>query len=147
MNEQQRAETFTQIVLEIFRLGGLLVAEGDRMSAPFGLTSARWKILGAIAVAGQAQTVPQIARAMGLTRQAVQRLVDAMHGDGLLQWHDNPEHKRARLLSLTPAAEQAYAQLYQTQSAWALDASAEIAPDALQQTLATLRRISTQFGA
>ena len=78
MEDSQKGPVFTEVVLEIFKLGGLLIHEGDLMTSEYGITSARWKILGAIALVGTSQTVPQIARTMGLTRQAVQRLVDAL---------------------------------------------------------------------
>lgn len=68
MNKAQKGQVFTEIVLEVFKLGGLLVNESDLIGAEFGITSARWKILGAISLADKPLTVPQIARSMGLTR-------------------------------------------------------------------------------
>ncbi len=44
MQSQESHETFTQIVLEIFKLHGLLNAEGDEITKEFGLSSARWKL-------------------------------------------------------------------------------------------------------
>ena len=70
------AAQVTALVLATFRANGALIAAGDMLTAPFGLSSARWQVLGAVALAGQALTVPQVARNMGLTRQSVQRLVD-----------------------------------------------------------------------
>jgi hypothetical protein len=66
------SETLSDLIIEIFRINGRLLAAGDRLVADLGLTSARWQVIGAIAIAGQPQTVPAIARTMGLTRQAVQ---------------------------------------------------------------------------
>ena len=64
MNQSQKGLLFTEIVLEVFKLGGFLVSEGDQMGQEYGITSARWKILGALFLAGEPQTVPQIARRM-----------------------------------------------------------------------------------
>jgi MarR family len=61
----------TAVVLATFRIGGLLLTAGSRLAAHEGLTAARWQVLGAVALAGRPLTVPQIARRMGLTRQAV----------------------------------------------------------------------------
>jgi hypothetical protein len=61
----------TDLVLEVFRLNGRLLAAGDRMTRPSGQTSARWQVLGAINP--EPRTVAQIARVMGLARQSVQR--------------------------------------------------------------------------
>jgi hypothetical protein len=41
----------TELILETFRLNGLLLEAGDRLVADIGLTSARWQVLGAIALA------------------------------------------------------------------------------------------------
>jgi len=93
------------------------LAAGDRLVEPLGLTSARWQVIGAVSLAGQPQTVPSIARAMGLTRQAVQRLVNELVADGLIEGRPNPAHRRANLFALTDLGEAAVA-----------DASARQAP-------------------
>lgn len=142
MSDAQKGSVFTEIVLEVFKLGGLLVSEGDRIGSEYGITSARWKILGALSLAGEPQTVPQIARRMGLTRQAVQRLVDAMHEDNLLLFQGNPNHKRAKLISLSALGKTIYSKLDEKQSNWAITCSAGITQSELETTLSVLERIS-----
>ena len=73
----------TALILEAFRLNGRLLAAGDALVAGLGLTSARWQVLGAVAASPASLSVAQIARGMGLTRQAVQRLANDMERDGL----------------------------------------------------------------
>lgn len=142
MNESQKGTVFTEIVLEVFKLGGLLVSEGDQMGLEYGITSARWKILGALSLAGESQTVPQIARSMGLTRQAVQRLVDSMHEDKLLLFHENPDHKRAKLIRLSELGDAVFSKLDEKQSGWAMKCSTGITKVELEATLSVLKRIS-----
>ena len=142
MDESKKGPVFTEIVLEVFKLGELLVSEGDQMGFEYGITSARWKILGALFLAGKPQTVPQIAKSMGLTRQAVQRLVDAMHKDGFLSFHQNPDHKRAKLISLSDRGRETYLKLHEKQSGWAIACSAGITQAELETTLSVLKRIS-----
>jgi DNA-binding MarR family transcriptional regulator len=142
MNESQKGQVFTEILLEVFKLGGLLTTEGDRMGQEYGVTSARWKILGALFLAGVPQTVPQIARRMGLTRQAVQRLVDAMQKDGLLLFHQNPGHKRAKLIDLTDSGKEIFFKLDEKQSIQANADSSSIPQDDLETTLSVLKQIS-----
>jgi DNA-binding MarR family transcriptional regulator len=132
---------FTALVLEIFRLNGRLLAAGDRLGLPHGLTSARWQVLGALA--GGPRTAAQIARAMGLARQSVQRLVDTMLASGVLASDANPEHRRARLIALTPRGRKLYDAVMAAQAAWA-NRIARGAPvgaiDGACRTLAALRR-------
>ncbi len=140
-----KSDIFTEIVLEIFKLGGTLVAEGDRITSEYALTSARWKVLGAISLAGRPQTVPQIARTIGLTRQGVQRQVDVMRRDGLLEFRENPEHKRAKLISLSKLGKEAYAKLDQKQKKWARSNTHQMSKEELEAALSVLRKVSRQF--
>ncbi len=145
MKHTPQGHAFTEIVLEVFKLSGLLTAEGDRITEAFGLSSARWKILGSLARSDTPLTVPQIARVMGQTRQAVQRLVDIMNKDGLLAFSSNPNHKRAKLVALTTRGKEIYAKLEEKQIPWANQHSSQINETDLATTLATLEKISLYF--
>lgn len=145
MNELDKESVFTNIVLEVFKLGGLLVNEGDQMTSEHGMTSARWKILGAISLTDKPQTVPQIAKSMGLTRQAVQRLVDAMQKDGFVVFEANPDHKKAKLITLSKLGEDTYYLLSKKQSVWAKGCVAKIDKNELNTTLKVLKSISDVF--
>jgi DNA-binding MarR family transcriptional regulator len=112
-------DAITELVLETFRLNGRLLAAGDALVADLGLTSARWQVLGAVALSPVPLSVAQIARNMGLTRQAVQRLADEIEGDGLLRFAPNPHHQRAKLILLTAAGKSAFAAAMKRQAAWA----------------------------
>src|SRR5258708_36722777 len=98
-------DALTELILETFRLNGRLVAAGDALVADLGLTSARWQVLGAIALSPVPLPVAHIARNMGLTRQAVQRLANEMARDGLVRFGANPHHRRAPPGGLSPAGE------------------------------------------
>jgi hypothetical protein len=43
MAKPSKSGTLTDLVIEIFRLNGLLIASGDALVAETGLTSARWQ--------------------------------------------------------------------------------------------------------
>lgn len=89
------------LTLETFRLNGALIALGDAVAAPVGLTSARWQVMGAIAEARGALPVSGLARNMGLVRQSVQRIVDELNALSLVSFEPNPHHRRAKLVQLT----------------------------------------------
>lgn len=108
---------FTELLVEVFRVNGLLLAAGDGLARPAGLTSARWQVLGVVDH-GPA-TVAQVARTMGLTRQSVQQTADALVRDGLVALVDNPAHRRAKLLTLTPAGRTALRYVEEQQAGWA----------------------------
>ena len=117
-------EAATDVVLALFRANGLVLAAGHRLAEQEGLTAARWQVLGAVALAGRPLTVPQIARRMGLTRQAVQATVNQLHRDTLIETSDNPDHRRSPLINLTERGRQKYAALDWQQIAWINELSA-----------------------
>jgi DNA-binding MarR family transcriptional regulator len=114
----QEGEAATDVVLDVFRANGLLLAAGDELAAQEGLTSARWQVLGAVTLAGRPLTVPQIARRMGLTRQSVQASVNRLLADDLVASQDNPDHRRSPLIALTDRGRSAYESLDRRQAAW-----------------------------
>lgn len=147
MKHTHKGQSFTEIVLEIFKANGLLSTEGDRLTKASGLSSARWKVLGALEISKNPLTVSQIARAMGLSRQAVQRLTDVMKKDGLLSYTDNPQHKRASHVVLSDEGKDIYSLISEIQIPWANQNSKDISATDLKTTLTTLRKITTLFNS
>ncbi len=54
------------------------------------------------------QPVSWLARDLGANRQNVQRIVNDLHGEGLVAFAPNPHHRRAQLVLLTEQGQQAY---------------------------------------
>jgi DNA-binding MarR family transcriptional regulator len=108
----------SDLIVSTFRTNGLLLAAGDVLTEEFGLTAARWQVLGAIVFAHHPLTVPQIARRMGLTRQSVHSTVKRLAADGIVQLADNADHRRSQLVSLTELGQAKYRALDQKQAEW-----------------------------
>ena len=111
-------DALTALMLDLFRLNSRLLAAGDRLVAPLGLTSARWQILGAIAAAERPQPVAWLARDLGANRQNVQRIVNDLRREGLVATQDNPHHRRAQLIVLTHKGRDAFDAAMHLQAAW-----------------------------
>jgi DNA-binding MarR family transcriptional regulator len=86
-------------------------------------------------------SVAQIARAWSFARQSVQRVADELERDGLIRYADNPGHKRAKLVQLTPAGAAVLAQIQAAQRAWANELGAQIDADDLERASEILARI------
>ncbi|MGC3874454.1 MarR family winged helix-turn-helix transcriptional regulator [Halomonas sp. GXIMD04776] len=136
---------FTDIALETFRLNGMLVAEGDRLTADLGLTSARWKVLGAIDIEERPLTVAQIARRMGLARQSVQRIVGELQKAGYITLSTNPDHKRSPFVERTIEGERIYAIVMARYVQWANRLAETLDREALAQTFAVLKQMSERL--
>ena len=145
-NRSRAGDAVTHLIFELFRLNGRLVAAGDRLTADLGLSTARWQVLGAIKFG--VFTVSQISRAMGLTRQAVQRVVHDLVGLGLVSLADNPRHRRASLVQLTEAGRAVIKKMDRRQAEWSdwlADAATVASIEAAAHVLMDLRaRLESQ---
>ncbi|TDC34566.1 MarR family transcriptional regulator, partial [Micromonospora sp. KC213] len=135
----------SELVIEVFRLNGRLLAAGDELARPVGLTSARWQVLGVID--DEPRTVAQVARAMGLTRQSVQQTADALGREGFVAFQEHPGDRRTKLMSLTPRGRQALRVVERRQARWANRLAEEMTLAELQAATATLRRLGQHLDA
>jgi DNA-binding MarR family transcriptional regulator len=85
--------------------------------------------------------VPGIARALGQSRQAVQRITDVMVEDGLLLYAENPKHKRSALVTLSEDGKETYNMLREVQDPWAIENTEDIPTEELEITLRLVRRL------
>jgi DNA-binding MarR family transcriptional regulator len=138
-------EAFTEIVLEIFRFNGRLLAAGDQLAAPLRLTSARWQVLGA--VEEQSLSVSQIGKKMGLTRQNVQRIADVLEQEGFVQYEANPAHQRAKLVRLTTKGMRAMRELAHIQVVWANRIASNTTVFEIRAMLNTMSKLVSQLDA
>jgi DNA-binding MarR family transcriptional regulator len=73
-----------------------------------------------------------------LKRQSVQRVADLLVNDGLAVYEDNPHHRRAKLLQLTPEGHSAMSKIENAHRAWADALGAEIGESKLRKASAIL---------
>lgn len=139
------AEALTDLVLTLFRVNNASLVWGDRLVRPFGLTSARWQIMGAIAYADRPRPVAWLARDLGANRQNVQRIVNELAQEGLLRFEANPQHKRAQLLVMTAAGQRAYDQAIRAWDPAADELARDLSPDDLATTLRVLKVLQTRL--
>lgn len=140
-------ETYTAISLAIFRANGALGEWGNLFAAPHGLTTARWQILGAVALAQTPPNVPQIAEKMGVTRQGALKQVDILVQEGLLEALPNPAHKRSPLYRLTEHGQTLLDTISTQWQQHAQQAARHFAPADLQTTLNVLNQLHEYYRA
>ena len=132
-------DAFSELVVRLFRLNGLLAAEGEALTRPAGQTTARWQVMAMIE--HEPATVARIARTLGLARQSVQRVADALEAGGLVAYADNPHHRRARLVGLTSAGRTSLEAIQADQRPWADRLGATIGEADLRRTNAQLDHV------
>lgn len=136
----------TDLVLETFRLNGRLLAAGDKLVEPLGLTSARWQVLGAIHFAETPQPVSWLARSMGLSRQGVQRIANELEKEGLVSFQPNPQHRRASLVVLTKQGRAKYEAADQRQTDWINSLSRDFDVDEIRCALRVINDMRSKLG-
>jgi DNA-binding MarR family transcriptional regulator len=135
-----RGLAVSELAIAVFRANGALMAAGDALTRPAGLTSARWQVLGVIDHAPA--TVADIARTMGLRRQSVQQTADALVADGLALFVENPRHRRAKLLEPTADGRSSLAEVERAHAEWADALAAQLQPSQIEAATAVLRALT-----
>ncbi len=131
-------EAATRVILATFRANGVLLAAGDLLAADESLTSARWQVLGAIAMAERPLTVPQVARRMGLTRQSVHATVARLVSDRLAEHEPNEDHRRSPFVRLTNLGTEKFRTMQRRQARWVNALAADFTLDDLETTARVL---------
>ena len=143
MPHTNAGKAFTELILEIFRFNGRLLAAGDLLAKPLGLTSSRWQVLGAIEE--RPLPVAQIARNMGLARQNVQRLADVLQEEGFAAYSPNPDHQRAKLVCLTDKGQRVVKQLARHQTLWANQVASTVGAADIENALTLVKKLRARL--
>lgn len=94
---------FARFADEVARLRGRIAALFADSRAEAGLAEMELTVLTAAVNAVAPPTVAQIGRSLGHPRQVVQRAANRLAELGLIEFTDNPDHKRASLITATEA--------------------------------------------
>ncbi len=93
------SDLINAIAMETYGVSAAFRRHGEILAKRAGQTQARWQVLRA--ASASTLSVPQIARRLGVTRQHVQRIADALVAESLACYVVNPDHKTSSRLALT----------------------------------------------
>ena len=96
-----RFTDFDRFADEVARLRGRMNELFASTRAASGLGAMELTVLTAVVNAASPPTVAQIGRSLGHPRQVVQRAANQLADRGLVEFADNPDHKRASLIVAT----------------------------------------------
>ena len=138
-------DAMVELIGESFRLNSRLQTTADRMARDIGLTGTRWQVLNAVAQATRPATISDIARWMGLARQSVQQVANALAKDGLIAYQPNPKHQRASIVVVTKKAAKLLEQLDEQRFAWARTVAATLPATDIKVASDILRAVREQL--
>ncbi|HYL58839.1 MAG TPA: MarR family transcriptional regulator [Candidatus Acidoferrales bacterium] len=133
-------ELFNEIAYTYFPLR----AAGDALTARFGQTTAEWGLMRSLDERGP-MTVAALARSRPVARQWIQRLANQLTGDGLIEFIDNPDHKRAKLMRLTPAGQRLLRRITAASERWVAGMKSDFDERQIRLTLGLLRRLKQRL--
>lgn len=130
------------IIRKIRECSNRLAALDDALRQDVGITAAMRAVMQSLDEGG-VQTVPQIARSKGVTRQHIQVLADKLATSGLTSTRDNPGDRRSPLLVLTKQGEAILERMRQRESGIFTELSRALREGDLDATLTTLDALRT----
>lgn len=145
MAETGDQQLFSTAAITSFRLNGQFLAIAEELAVPAGLTAAWWQVLGAILQ--EPLPVAGIARAMGITRQSVQRIADIVADRGLAEYQPNPAHRRAKLVALTEDGRAAVERITPAHAVIADRLVAKLGQERFAEAVAMLTELSAALDA
>jgi DNA-binding MarR family transcriptional regulator len=112
------SNALTDLIRTVLRMNTTVQKSGTRLMRGTGITNARWQILSELSAFEKRVTVSELARHMGLTRQAIQRIMDDMASDGLVEFVENLGDARAMHLLVTEAGKATYDEALEREWQW-----------------------------
>jgi DNA-binding MarR family transcriptional regulator len=93
------------------------------------------------------QTVPALAHARAVSRQAMQKAVDRLAGRGLLAVEPNPRHQRSSLIALAPAGKKLFTEIRARERRILARVELPISDAELRRTTRALRELGELFAS
>ena len=105
-----KAEAVAELMLEVAQCFFRIRAVGQKTGLITSWGGGSFGFMRSLALLGPL-TVPQIAEMRPTSRQRMQRLADELEADGLVEFIDNPKHRRSKLVRLTRKGDARYREL------------------------------------
>jgi GntR family transcriptional regulator, transcriptional repressor for pyruvate dehydrogenase complex len=128
-----------QLLNALHCLNVTLLSTRDGLVKDLGLTSALWQVLDAVSQENLPQSAAQLARQIGLSRQAVQRTANHLVASGMATFSDNPSDKRTQLLCISAQGQVALLAANQRQRAWLSTFGNALGGDGVETAAAFMR--------
>lgn len=102
-----KSEAVADLMLEVAQFFFRIRAVGQKTGLITGWGGGAFGFMRSLALLGPL-TVPQIAEMRPTSRQRMQRLADELAAEGLVEFVDNPKHRRSKLVQLKPKGDARY---------------------------------------
>jgi DNA-binding MarR family transcriptional regulator len=138
-----KGEAIADLMLEVAQFFFRIRAVGQRTGLITSWGGGAFGFMRSLALLGPL-TVPQIAQMRPTSRQRMQRLADELAAEGLVEFIDNPRHRRSKLVRLTRKGEARYRELSARFLAIASTMGAELSEADIRKTTEIVRQLSDE---
>jgi DNA-binding MarR family transcriptional regulator len=105
-----KADAIAELMLEVAQCFFRIRAVGQKTGLITSWGGGAFGFMRSLVLLGPL-TVPQIAQMRPTSRQRMQRLADELAAEGLVEFIENPKHRRSKLVRLTPKGDARYREL------------------------------------
>lgn len=141
-----KAEAVADLILDVAQCFFRIRAFGQKAGFITSWGAGAFGFLRSLALLGPL-TVPQIAQMRPTSRQRMQRLADELAGEGLVEFIDNPKHRRSKLVRLTPKGDARYRELNDRLLAIASTMGVALSEAEIRKTSGIVRQLSDEVKA
>src|SRR5262245_59027332 len=138
-----KAEAIGELMLEVAQCFFRIRALGQKTGLITSWGGGAFGFMRSLALLGPL-TVPQIAQMRPTSRQRMQRLADELAAEGLVEFVENPKHRRSKLVRLTRKGDARYQKLTARFLAIASTMDSDLREAEIQKSIQVVRRISDE---
>jgi DNA-binding MarR family transcriptional regulator len=138
-----KSEAIAELMLEVAQFFFRIRAVGQKTGFITSWGGGAFGFMRSLALLGPL-TVPQIAQMRPTSRQRMQRLADELAADGLVEFIDNPKHRRSKLVQLTPKGDTRYRELNARFLVIASTMGVGLSEGDVRRTMEMVRRLSDE---
>jgi DNA-binding MarR family transcriptional regulator len=141
-----KAEAIAELMLDVAQCFFRIRAAGQKSGLITSWGGGAFGFMRSLATLGPL-TVPQIAEMRPTSRQRMQRLADELAADGLVEFIDNPKHRRSKLVQLTRKGAARYREMSAQFLGIASTIGGELNETEIRKTAAVVRKLSADIAA
>src|SRR5215208_1905363 len=141
-----KAQAIAELMLEVAQCFFRVRAVGQKAGLITKWGGGAFGFMRSLALLGPL-TVPQIAQMRPTSRQRMQRLADELAAEGLVEFIDNPKHRRSKLVRLTSKGEARYREFSARFLAIASTMGVGLSDAEIRKTIEIVRRLSDDVKA
>jgi DNA-binding MarR family transcriptional regulator len=138
-----KGEAIADLILEVAQFFFRVRAAGQKAGFFTSWGAGAFGFMRSLALVGPL-TVPEIARMRPTSRQRMQRLADELSAEGLVEFIDNPRHRRSKLVRLTRNGSRHYRRLNVRLLEIAATMGADLSEADIHKCIQIVRRLSDE---